>query len=80
MPKRSRSSWKEMGIPYRLSQDGTMVSVPKSQAAQVKVPLADKIKSGSIGYEVFMQNLGLGMTQEQFQVLEKGLSKENWSA
>jgi len=63
----------EMGIPYRLSQDGTMVSVPKSQAAQVKVQLADKIKSGSIGYEVFMQNLGLGMTQEQFQVLEKGV-------
>jgi len=63
----------EMGIPYRLSQDGTMISVPKSEAANVKVQLADKIQSGSIGYEVFMQNLGLGMTQEQFKVLEKGV-------
>ena len=63
----------EMGIPYKLSPDGTIVSVPKSEAAQVKVQLADKITSGSIGYDVFMQNLGFGMTQEQFQVLERGV-------
>lgn len=64
---------KETGIPYRLSADGSTISVPSKQAAQVRVDLATEglPSSGSIGYELFQQNMTFGSTEETFGVLER---------
>ncbi|MFV9509862.1 flagellar basal-body MS-ring/collar protein FliF [Tepidibacillus sp. LV47] len=67
----------EMGIPYRLSADGTNISVPESQAAKIKVTLAqeDVLGNGNI-YSKFWDNASFGMTDSQFQVLERGAIEE----
>lgn len=64
---------KEVGIPYRISADGSTISVPSKQAAQVRVDLAAEglPSSGSIGYELFQQNMTFGTTEETFGVLER---------
>lgn len=64
---------KEAGIPYRISTDGGTISVPSKQAAQVRVDLAAEglPSSGSIGYELFQQNMTFGTTEETFGVLER---------
>lgn len=64
---------KEVGIPYRISSDGSTISVPSKQAAQVRVDLAAEglPSSGTIGYELFQQNMTFGTTEETFGVLER---------
>ncbi|MFD1457200.1 flagellar basal-body MS-ring/collar protein FliF [Scopulibacillus daqui] len=61
------------GIKYKLSDNGTTISVPKDQVDNLKVELAaDGIpQTGEIDYSVFSQNAGFGMTDKQFDVMER---------
>lgn len=64
------------GIPYELQLigDGTAISVPKVRAADVKLGLASTglPKSGSIGYEIFRNNMSsFGTSDAEFTVLER---------
>lgn len=60
-------------IPYKLSSGGTTISVPKDQVDQLKVELAAEgiPKTGQIDYSFFGQNAGFGMTDKQFDVLQR---------
>jgi flagellar M-ring protein FliF len=61
------------GIPVQLSSDGASVSVPKAEAAKLKVELAHAgiPRSGNINYGVFSENMSFGMTDKQFNVVER---------
>jgi flagellar M-ring protein FliF len=61
------------GIPVQISSDGGSVSVPKTEAAKLKVELAHAgiPRSGNINYGVFSENMGFGMTDKQFDVVER---------
>ncbi|OEG00399.1 flagellar M-ring protein FliF [Vulcanibacillus modesticaldus] len=70
------SKLEEMGIPYQLSAGGSNISVPESQSARVKVMLAQEdLGSGNI-YSKFWENAKFGMTDQQFQVLNRGAIEE----
>lgn len=60
-------------VPYQLSNGGTTISVPKNQVNTLKVELAAQgiPKTGQIDYSFFGQNAGFGMTDNQFNVLER---------
>lgn len=60
-------------IPYKLSNGGTTISVPSNEADSLKVELAAQgiPKSGEIDYSTFNQNSGFGMTDKQFEVLQR---------
>ncbi|MFT8309826.1 MAG: flagellar basal-body MS-ring/collar protein FliF [Sporolactobacillus sp.] len=60
-------------IPYKLSDGGTTISVPKDQVDQLKVDLASEglPKTGQIDYSFFSQNAGFGMTDKQFDVVQR---------
>lgn len=59
-------------IPYKLSSDGTVIEVPKSQVADVKLNVVSQglLKNGSIGYEIFQKSNILGTTDNQFQMMK----------
>ncbi|EIT85080.1 flagellar MS-ring protein [Fictibacillus macauensis ZFHKF-1] len=61
------------GISSELSQGGKVISVPEEQVDALKVSLASEgiPKSGSIDYSFFGQNKGFGMTDNEFNVLER---------
>jgi len=63
----------ELTIPYQLSAGGANISVPEAQVAKVKVTLAqeDVLGSGNI-YNKFWNSASYGMTDSQFQILERG--------
>src|SRR5476649_2372576 len=52
------------GIPYSLSEDGTKVSVPHKDVAKSRLLLAQEglPHQGSMGYELFDQKQGFGVT------------------
>lgn len=60
-------------VPYKLSNGGTTISVPEKQVDQLKVELAAQglPKTGQIDYSFFGQNAGFGMTDKQFDVLQR---------
>ncbi|MFX3618456.1 MAG: flagellar basal-body MS-ring/collar protein FliF [Sporolactobacillus sp.] len=60
-------------VPYQLSNGGTTISVPKDQVDNLKVELAAEgiPKTGEIDYSTFNQNSGFGMTDKQFDVLQR---------
>jgi len=60
-------------VPYKLSNGGTTISVPEDQVNQLKVELAAQgiPKSGEIDYSFFGQNASFGMTDKQFDVLQR---------
>lgn len=60
-------------VPYKLSNGGTTISVPKDQVNQLKVELAAQgiPKSGEIDYSFFGKNASFGMTDKQFDVLQR---------
>lgn len=61
-------------IVYELNATGNAISVPKVNAAEVKLDLAANglPNSGSIGYEIFRDNVSsFGMTDAEFGVLER---------
>lgn len=61
------------GIPSVVSDDGT-ISVPEKHVNSLKVELAAEgiPKSGNIDYSFFSENAGFGMTENEFNVLERG--------
>ncbi|GGE42110.1 flagellar M-ring protein [Pullulanibacillus camelliae] len=61
------------GIPYKIDANGTTISVPKKDVNTLKVELASEgiPKTGEIDYSFFSQNTQFGMTDKQFDVLNK---------
>ncbi|PUB14672.1 flagellar basal-body MS-ring/collar protein FliF [Paenisporosarcina sp. OV554] len=68
-----KTAIEEQGIPVQISSDGKAVSVPNEEIANLKVSLAaDGIpKSGNVNYSIFSENMGLGMTDRHFDVVER---------
>lgn len=59
------------GISYKLSADGTSISVPSAAASRVKVGVGSQglIQNGSMGFkELSQSSSSIGTTQEEFQV------------
>src|ERR1051326_8152967 len=54
---------KETGVPYHLSSNGTVISVPEERVAELRLDMASAglPKSGRIGFEIF-DKTNLGMT------------------
>ncbi|AWK88263.1 flagellar basal-body MS-ring/collar protein FliF [Azospirillum thermophilum] len=54
----------QMGVPVHAAYDGTAVEVPQSEAARVRMLLAEKglPSRGSVGYELFDTDKPLGIT------------------
>ena len=67
------SAIEAQGIPVELSPDGKNISVPKTEASRLKVELAHQgiPRSGNINYGIFSENMGFGMTDRQFNVVER---------
>jgi flagellar M-ring protein FliF len=68
----------ELGVPYQLSADGSMVQVPDARVAEAKMQLAGAglPTLGSRGFELFDGNQ-LGITDSLFQVnLQRALQGE----
>ncbi len=61
------------GIPVQVSPDGKAISVPNEEIANLKVSLASEgiPKSGNVTYSIFSENMGLGMTDRHFDVVER---------
>ncbi|MFD0711268.1 flagellar basal-body MS-ring/collar protein FliF [Paenibacillus sp. GCM10027626] len=59
------------GIPYKLSDGGTSISVPAASTAKVKVEAGAQglIQNGSLGFEAFSSNSSMfGATDREFDV------------
>lgn len=62
----------ERGIRYELTLDGRGVLVPKEVATQIKLDLAaEGIPKSGVLYNDFSQNMGLGLTDREFSVVER---------
>jgi flagellar M-ring protein FliF len=68
-----KTAIEERGIPVQVSADGKIISVPKEEVSNLKVGLAAEgiPKSGNVNYSIFSENMGLGMTDRQFDVVER---------
>ncbi|WP_026675877.1 flagellar basal-body MS-ring/collar protein FliF [Fictibacillus gelatini] len=68
-----KESLDSKGIKSELSNGGTTISVPSDVVDQLKVDLAAEgiPKSGNIDFSVFSDKSGFGMTDNEFQVLNK---------
>ena len=60
------------GIEYEIADSGTTIKVPEELVDTLKVELAAEgfPQSGSIDYSFFSQNAGIGMTENEFNVLK----------
>ncbi|MGM9924135.1 MAG: flagellar basal-body MS-ring/collar protein FliF [Bacillus sp. (in: firmicutes)] len=60
------------GVPYEIADGGKMIMVPREQVDTLKVDLAAEglPEKGSIDYSFFGQNAGIGMTDNEFNVLK----------
>ncbi|WP_422121917.1 flagellar basal-body MS-ring/collar protein FliF [Planococcus sp. X10-3] len=63
----------EQGILAEVSGDGKTISVPAEEVANLKVSLAAEgiPKNGNVNYSIFSDNMGLGMTDRHFDVVER---------
>lgn len=70
------------GIPVEVSADGKTILVPNAQVANLKVALAAEgiPKSGNVNYSIFSENMGLGMTDRQFDVVERDAMQNELAA
>lgn len=61
------------GIAARVSDDLRTIFVPSRDSSRLKVELAHQgiPRSGNINYSIFSENMGLGMTDRQFDVIER---------
>lgn len=68
-----KTAIEEQGIPVEVSLDGKAISVPSEEVANLKVSLAAEgiPKSGNVNYSIFSENMGLGMTDRHFDVVER---------
>ncbi|WP_168122255.1 flagellar basal-body MS-ring/collar protein FliF [Paenibacillus sp. HB172176] len=60
------------GIPYKLENGGTSISVPSASASKVKIAVGSQglVQNGSIGFDIFSKNSSkLGETQNEFNVI-----------
>jgi len=67
----------ELNIPYKLSAGGKNISVPEALTDKVLVTIAqeENIGSGNI-YSKFWEKASWGMTDSEFQLLERGAIEE----
>ncbi|KIL35285.1 flagellar M-ring protein FliF [Cohnella kolymensis] len=58
------------GISYKLSADGTSISVPSASAPRVRVDVGSQglVQNGSIGFDGISQSSAIGTTQQEFEV------------
>ncbi|WP_059104614.1 flagellar basal-body MS-ring/collar protein FliF [Shouchella shacheensis] len=63
------------GIVAEISNNGTTIHVPEEQVDGLKVDLAAEglPQSGSIDYSFFQEQMGFGMTDNEFSVIERSL-------
>jgi len=68
-----KTAIEEKGIAVQVSADGKTISVPNKELANLKVSLAAEgiPKNGNVNYGVFSENMGLGMTDRHFDVVER---------
>lgn len=68
-----KESLDSKGVPSQISENGTTIRVPKDQVDTLKVELASEgiPKSGQIDYSSFGDNAGFGMTDKEFDVMNK---------
>jgi flagellar M-ring protein FliF len=68
-----KAAIESQGIPVEVSADGKTISVPEEQVASLKVGLAAEglPKNGNVTYGIFSENMGLGMTDRHFDVVER---------
>lgn len=68
-----KTAIEEKGIPVQISTDGKTLSVPNEELANLKVGLAAEgiPKNGNVDYSIFSENMGLGMTDRHFDVVER---------
>ncbi|MGI2328522.1 flagellar basal-body MS-ring/collar protein FliF [Planococcus sp. YIM B11945] len=68
-----KTAIEEQGIPVEVSSDSTTISVPEEEIANLKVNLAAEgiPESGNVDYGIFSENMGLGMTDRHFDVVER---------
>ncbi|WP_075619434.1 flagellar basal-body MS-ring/collar protein FliF [Paenisporosarcina indica] len=68
-----KTAIEERGIAVQVSSDGKAINVPNEELASLKVGLAaDGIpESGNVNYSIFSENMGLGMTDRHFDVVER---------
>jgi flagellar M-ring protein FliF len=61
------------GVSYELANGGTVINVSEKEEDTLKVQLAAEglPKSGNIDYSFFSENAGFGMTDNEFNVLER---------
>ncbi len=59
------SELESRAIPYKLSQDGDTILVPRDDAAKLRLQLAEQglPSGGSMGYEIFDESDGFGATR-----------------
>ncbi|WP_100373207.1 flagellar basal-body MS-ring/collar protein FliF [Bacillus sp. FJAT-45037] len=63
------------GIPAEISDNGSTILVPEALVDSLKVDLAAEgiPRSGSIDYSFFQDQMGFGMTDNEFTIMERGL-------
>ena len=68
-----KTAIEEKGIAVHISTDGKTLSVPNEELANLKVDLAAEgiPKNGNVNYSIFSENMGLGMTDRHFDVVER---------
>ena len=68
-----KTAIEEQAIPVQVSADGKTISVPEEHLANLKVSLAAEgiPKNGNVNYGIFSENMGLGMTDRHFDVVER---------
>jgi flagellar M-ring protein FliF len=61
------------GVPSTIASNGTAIQVPEALVDSLKVELAAEgyPKSGSIDYSFFQEQMGFGMTDNEFSVIER---------
>ncbi|WP_060703989.1 flagellar basal-body MS-ring/collar protein FliF [Shouchella miscanthi] len=63
------------GVTTEVANDGTTILVPEREVDRLKVDLAAEglPQSGSIDYSFFQEQMGFGMTDNEFTVIERSL-------
>lgn len=68
-----KAAIEERGIAVEVAPDGTSLSVPREEVNELKLALAAEgiPRNGSVSYSIFSENMGMGMTDRHFDVVER---------
>ncbi|WP_172673550.1 hypothetical protein [Calditerricola satsumensis] len=68
-----KAQLEKMGVPYRITAGGHSIEVPRTERDRVLLDLAAQglPHSASIRYDTFLDKLPFGVTDRQFDVLER---------